>query len=348
MTLSRQIEASDVELALGFTPASAVTVGGTTTIGPASGSYQFSGLDGSVQFQTGYTASAAEWVMAVGGQAGAGASLIARNASETGNVSLNFTVQGTGRFSLSNGSGRLFATLDPGGVVSSGGEVQFTPSTANGPVKIGNANYGVNIDVGTAGVFLIGGLPLVFDFTGYIANNWYVPFGPQNAFAAGAAPGANSIRLYPALIKQKMTMIAMGVRVTTASAGGNAQVAVYAHNPATGRPTGAALITSVNLDTSSLANSVGTAFGQLAPGFYWFATNSDNGTSAYASLGSDPYMSQLIGSTTQQNSIAGSNFLTGLSVSQTFGTWPDLTSATFTEVTTATIPVLQFKVGSVP
>jgi len=187
------------------------------------------------------------------------------------------------------------------------------------------------------------------DHPGYIVNNWYLPYA-LTSFVASIAPGANSIRLFPAFIKHRVTISALGLRVATLSAGGNVQVAIYANNPATGRPTGTALVSTASMSTAAVANVNAAASVQLEPGLYWFATNCDNGTATFAgAAASTVYVGAVIGSATQGNDLLGTQTLLGLSVAQTFGTWPDLTSASFTEVlTSGSVPLPQFKVGSVP
>jgi hypothetical protein len=338
--------------AQGITPSNGIAACTAGTCVPPNGCYVFKGVDGTPQFATGCTSSSTEYFNAVGGITSAGASLVARNAAQTGNVSANITAQGSGNVYFgNNGSGSLAAALDPGGAVSSGNpQVQLTPSIANGVVKVGNATYGINLDCGTAAKCQISTQPLSSDFPGYIVGNWYLPFGGQNALITGVAPGSGTIKLYPAYIKQKITIDTLGLRITTLSVGGNVQIAIYANNYTTGKPTGNALISTASMSTASAVNVNSAASLQLNPGLYWFATNSDNATSAYTSFNtSSSYISSIIGSTTQSNTLGNGQGYAGLSVSQTFGTWPDLTAGSFTESTAnQTMPVVQFKVVSVP
>lgn len=186
------------------------------------------------------------------------------------------------------------------------------------------------------------------DHPGHIVGNWYLPSN-INQLSAGSAPGAGSIRLLPAYIKERITINALGLRVTTLSASGNVQAAIYANNPATMRPTGPALVSTASMSTTNVASINAAVSVQLEPGFYWFATNCDNGTAVFTSpTASGPFAGNLIGSTNQTATLGAGGSLVGVSTPQTFGTWPDLTSATFTEVTTNMIPVVTFKIGSVP
>lgn len=188
------------------------------------------------------------------------------------------------------------------------------------------------------------------NFIGYVVGNWYLPIGPS-FHVSGANGGIGSIRLYPAFIKDTVTLSALGVRISTGSAG-NVQAAIYANNAATGRPTGNPLASTASMATTSSATNVNAAVSvQLTQGLYWFATNIDNTGATLISPGTTaPFVSTVIGSATQSSGLSsGGSVTVGLSTPSTFGTWPDLTAATFTEVVnSATFGAVQIKVGSVP
>lgn len=185
----------------------------------------------------------------------------------------------------------------------------------------------------------------------YVAGRRYVPAGPSIT-AAGVAPGAGSIRLFPGIIEDTITLSALGLRIGIVSAGGNAAAAIYGYDPTTLLPTGLPVSSSANISTASVANIFAAASGQLISNLYWFASNMDNGTAAATSVGvNDLSMLQLIGGSADAD--LGANSLVGLSTPATFGTWPDLTGLTvgsgFTEViAVATIPIVEFKGSSVP
>lgn len=188
----------------------------------------------------------------------------------------------------------------------------------------------------------------VSDHPGYIANNWYTQLQAYGS-TTGSAPGLGSIRIYPGYIAERVTISALGLRVGTLSAGGNVQAAVYANNAATGRPTGSALVSTASMSTASTGSVNAAVSLQIEPGLYWWASNCDNGTAVFESLSTTaPSLSAMIGSATQGNALPSPRGSLALSVAQAFGTWPDLTSASFTELLTATVPIVQFKVGSVP
>lgn len=181
---------------------------------------------------------------------------------------------------------------------------------------------------------------------GYIVNNWYV--GISAALSAGANPGIGSIRWHPIFIKERMTISALGVRISTLFSGGLVQAAIYANNSTTFRPTGNALASTSSLSTTTATNVNGAVSVQLDIGTYWMATNCDNATAIFSSVGaSSTYMTNSLGGAETQLGGSGAAQV-GFSTAQTFGTWPDATGASFTGVVASSIPVVQFKVGTVP
>jgi len=191
------------------------------------------------------------------------------------------------------------------------------------------------------------------DHPGYISGNWY--HGNTGvALANGAALTANTVRMIPFVFKTRVTISALATRITTASSGGNIQLAIYDHNSATGFPTGLARATTASISTTATGPQPSTGAPLVAgdttfeAGIYWLAVNSDNSTvicQVYSTaqvvagymIGS-PALSDVTG--------AGTTGTLALSVAtQTFGTWNDLTSATFTRIGSNgyTIPI--FKVA---
>lgn len=182
------------------------------------------------------------------------------------------------------------------------------------------------------------------DNPGYVSGNWYSPV--NTTVILGAAVPANSIRLLPFTISKPITVAQLGARVGTVSAASNFQLAVYGNNAITGRPTGAALCSTANLSAASLAAVSGTVTNVLLPpGTYWMAINQDNSTAAYTTVsGAEAQTAYLIGSTTLANIISTAATTALLvTVTQTFGTWPDLTSASFAESATNTSALVFLK-----
>lgn len=177
----------------------------------------------------------------------------------------------------------------------------------------------------------------------FISGRWYpLVNGP---IGLGAIVGANTIRLIPVFIRKAITITDLGLRVGTAS-GTNCAIAIYANNPATMRPTGNALAASGNLPTTAAVQTATLgAPVALAAGWYWSAVNADSGSTAFITSGTtNPYSHSIFGRSAAANVISTASNITGhLTVSQTYGTWPDLTAASFTEVdsTGGALPIIK-------
>jgi hypothetical protein len=183
---------------------------------------------------------------------------------------------------------------------------------------------------------------------GYISGRYYTP--PHYGMStAGGAGGLDSIRLFPFMLGAAVTISELGARVTTIQAAQNFQAAIYAADGTTQRPTSTALGSTGNISTAvqvTLSGAVGANF-TLQPGIlYWAATNCSHATPVLNSIHNQfavPH-AWLQGTATVTSILQSSQtFIAGLTTPQTFGTWPDLTSATFTEIATATIPLIFFK-----
>jgi hypothetical protein len=181
---------------------------------------------------------------------------------------------------------------------------------------------------------------------GYVAGRWY--FAEPGQIVAASAIGVNSIRFMPFRIFKPVTITQLGARVTTISAAGNFQLAIYANNSTTDRPTGNPLGATGNMSTGTATVVAAVLAGgniTLQPGTYWSAICQDNGTACYTALATT-YVSNtgvLIGTATQAT-LCSSTAAVGwyLSLAQTFGTWPDVTSGGFAEATGTANVALQF------
>jgi hypothetical protein len=105
------------------------SVAGQGTLNYKAGFHMFQAYDGSPQFAVGYQLGAVEYWSGMGGFTGLGGTLYASNGTVTGNVDGNFAAQNQGQFWFGNGSGTLFAVLDPGGPV--GASLTAKPANAN-------------------------------------------------------------------------------------------------------------------------------------------------------------------------------------------------------------------------
>lgn len=183
----------------------------------------------------------------------------------------------------------------------------------------------------------------------YQATRWYY-FMPTTTVISGM--GANIIRFVPFIVTDTITVSNTVIQVTTLEAATNAQLAVYADN--NGKPTGNPLGSTANISLAA-TGQITAAFGanfQMTPGLYWFARNSNSAGVALAiqSSNANAYPGFLLGSTTLANILTATNtFLTCYSFAQTFGTWPDMTANSVTEVNgSSNCPAPFMQVASVP
>lgn len=187
-----------------------------------------------------------------------------------------------------------------------------------------------------------------------IASTWWLPFGLPTG--TSTAVPQNIIGLIPFPVPVAMTLSDLGARVVATAAAGNFQLAIYANNPVTNRPTGNALGSTGSLSTTSAANvSQGSlSIPLVVPGLYWWAVNVDvlaNNVVTFTSLSATaPWTAPLVGAGSEALLQGGGASLQSFfTTPQTFGTWPDLTGATFTEVAAACrAPIIHMKIASVP
>jgi hypothetical protein len=176
------------------------------------------------------------------------------------------------------------------------------------------------------------------DHPGYIPGNWYLPYAASGG--TGSALAANTISILPMILKSRVSISQLGARITTGSAGGNVQLALYAHLASSGRPTGAALGSTGSISTTSTGViSAALAGGNitLEPGLYWTGINADNATVALVThTSSQAQTAMMVGSATLGDILWGSTGLqVGLTLAQSYGSWPDVTGQTWTETSTS-------------
>lgn len=192
----------------------------------------------------------------------------------------------------------------------------------------------------------------VADHPGYVAGRFYAPFG-QGAPIAGVVLSPTAMYLGFGVIKERITLSQLQARITTLAAGGNFQLAIYNHDPATAK--GSTLVAATVSGSTAAAAQVNAAFTggdvTLEPGPYWFALEVDNATAVFLAQGpSSLNQFSLIGSVTGIGGalnvqVAGSIINTGI----TFGTWPaDISGMAQNEISNGRIPLIAFLVASVP
>lgn len=188
--------------------------------------------------------------------------------------------------------------------------------------------------------------PIAKTHFGYVSGRWY-SFSGFGVHSVGLNPGAGSIRLYPIIIRSPVVIDTLGVRCNTGHAGGNIQAAIYTASAGTKLPIGEELVATASMAADNAGVLSASASLILAPGLYWAATNCDNTTNVFDSVGASAgEIPELIGTATQSSLIGGSgSSMSGLSTAASFGTWPDLTAASFTAVAASSIPTLHFKVA---
>jgi len=164
------------------------------------------------------------------------------------------------------------------------------------------------------------------------SGNWFSPL-PGYPVAGGAAySSAGDIGLLPFNVQATVVIKALGLRISTGSAG-NAAVGIYADNPTTGRPTGVALGTVSSLVTTT-ATTVSGLLGAtltLTPGRYWMAAQMDNTTAVLQTVATSASLTgAMVGAPTlAQVTISATNVGMILNVAGTYPTLPDMTGATF-------------------
>lgn len=161
---------------------------------------------------------------------------------------------------------------------------------------------------------------------GYVAGRWYNPF-PFLATTTGVGFLQNNIFLTPFVLEKPITVSDLGCRINV-NAAGNVQLAIYAHNAATGAPTGNALASTGNISTAVAggvsADITGADVALSAGVVYWMASNVDNSTVTLQCV-SGAVASYLIGDTLANITPTSTTTNFWRKIAQTFGTWPDLT-----------------------
>ena len=169
----------------------------------------------------------------------------------------------------------------------------------------------------------------------FIAGNWYSPI-PYASYTVGAALVQDSARFLPFVLQHAITISDLGARITTLHAANNIQLAIYANDPTTGRPTGSELAATGDITTASTGTVSADITGSdvtLQPGLYWMAVNSSASTAVCQITRGDVSISgHFIGATALGTvTSGGTSMVFNLSTGLSFGTWGDLTGATWTQ-----------------
>lgn len=170
----------------------------------------------------------------------------------------------------------------------------------------------------------------------YVSGRYYWPHGSlcAQALAGSALPAANTAWFIPIPNPTPITVDQLIARVSTAVASSNVQLAYYNDN--NGKP-GTEICHSVSLSaaaTGGVSGALSTAGTAVIPaGIIWMGINTDISGVGIMTINSSIFLaSALMGSTTianLMNSATAPSY--AVSTPLTFGTWGDLTSATWTE-----------------
>lgn len=162
---------------------------------------------------------------------------------------------------------------------------------------------------------------------------------------ATGTPAANTLYVYLWHIRQKITITGPYIRVQTGSGtGGEATVGLWRANTQTIRPYGNALITVSGLQLNTASQQTGSNTITIDPGLYFWGYKANNASATIICLSQSDYtMEELMGRSSATQ--VGSTAFTGLSKTEAYSnTMPDLTSATWSDVTTSLIPIIRIGV----
>jgi hypothetical protein len=184
----------------------------------------------------------------------------------------------------------------------------------------------------------------------YAIGRYFTPFDGRGV--AGSANTANTISFVPFTVKRGGTVTEIYARVNTVLAGSSFQLAVYAMG-ANGDPTGPPIGATASMSSAAVAgvaDTLATAFDLAANTPYFLAVNVNSGTSiAFIALAGENFYPWTV---CGPSSITGFNPGVGntcfnYTLSHTFGTWPNVTGATFgTVFGNSRVPVALFKYGA--
>lgn len=171
----------------------------------------------------------------------------------------------------------------------------------------------------------------------YASGRWYATI---NARLGGATNLSTlNIVLYPFEVRAQVTISDLAARVTTAAASQNFQLGIYAADSITGEPTGTALGTTGNISaaaTGMVSGALGANVTLLPNRIYYIGGQASNSSPAFQSPSAEVTTGSYLQGADSLSAIsasAGSYFVPWRYTVGSFGTWPDLTSASVTRTT---------------
>ena len=274
------------------------------------------------------------------------ATALAANVGSTGAPVVLGGAGGTpSSITLTSGTGLPLATGVTGILpVANGGTGTATPALVAG-ANVTISGSWPNHTISASGVGGGGG-----SNNNYAIGRYFTPF--DGRCVTGSANNANTISFIPFKVERGGTVTEMFARVQTAAAGSSFQLAVYAMG-ANGDPTGLPIGATASMSSAAatgVADTLATTFNLAANTPYFLAVNVSTGTIvAFGALPSETLYPWTVcgpSSITGFNPGLGSNCFNN-TLSHTFGTWPDVTGATFgTVFGNSRVPVALFKYGA--
>ena len=186
---------------------------------------------------------------------------------------------------------------------------------------------------------------------GFVTNNWYVPFASLATAGTPVTPGAGKIVCAYGTVGYPVTLNTLGIVVTTTDNTKRFQLGIYS-NGSWGRPSTLLANTADITLSASTGAYTGAVSVSIQDGGAWFCINTESTVAVFVSLATatNNVMSSLLGSATQTTVGSQSASITGISVAQSYGSWPASfgSGQGWTEIATAITPYIQFKVASSP
>jgi len=177
--------------------------------------------------------------------------------------------------------------------------------------------------------------------TGYISGKWIAPLGAQAS--TGVAITQNVIRCTPLHIFGTITIDQLSVNILTATPASNAQLALYTNGPNARAYTELAKTASIDTSTTGLKSTSVTSV-QVPRGVYWVCINT-----SLTGLTASAMAQQAVGIIPGLIGVdAPNDVINGAVVAQTFGTWGDLSGASWVQAADEKTPRIFARIASVP
>ena len=162
----------------------------------------------------------------------------------------------------------------------------------------------------------------------YALNKSFCPF--QGAVIVGAANPANTLAVIPFKVERSGRVDALQLRVTTAVTSSLFQIAFYASADAVPVGTPIGVTSSISgAAAANLSETLGTPFNLIAGRTYFLAVNVNTGTTlAFLTLPAGSLHAWNLCGPASITGVNNTNAMFNYTISQTYGTWPDLTGAT--------------------